>query len=358
MTCLLLLAALPLAAGSARAQDVLQVPAAQGVRPSADLYVVQPGDTLWDISTAFLGSSEYWPRLWSINDHITNPHWIYPGNRLVFVPGTVVEPPRIALEAVVPEEGGGYVAPAVEFSEPEATCGPDVHFDTPRGAAIYQAAGLLEDTEAIPRLGEVRAAHTGARFLAEGQLLYLDLGDDVTLGCGDVVSVLHRERRRVRRPGGGHYGALWRIAAEARVLHLENGMATAEIRKSWSEVERGDVISRAVPVDIQTEAAVPRGSLDGTIVARLQQAEAMLGSTGETVFVDRGRSDGVRVGDAFWIIERRDDFVDLWKEDPSLPASVTGRLVVVRVDETSSTAVVTDANRQVEEGARVVMRLE
>ena len=33
-----------------------------------DQYVIQPGDTLWDISTAFMGNSYYWPRLWSYND--------------------------------------------------------------------------------------------------------------------------------------------------------------------------------------------------------------------------------------------------------------------------------------------------
>jgi len=352
VTCLLLLASLPLLA--ARAQDVVSV--SEGMRPSADLYVVQPGDTLWDISTTFLGSSEFWPRLWSINDYITNPHWIYPGNRIVFVPGTVIEPPQVALETVLPASAEGYVPPTATFTETETPCGPDIHFDTPRPGAVYNAMGVLEDSEEVERLGEVRGAHTGAQWLAEGQVLYLEMDEEPA--CGDVVSILHRERKRVRRPGGGQYGALWRVAAEARVLHVQDGISTAEIRKSWSEVERGDVVSKVVAVDVQTESAVPRGSLDGTIVARLQNAEAALGFTGETVFVDRGRADGVRVGNTFWIVEQRDEFFDLFHEDDDLPFSVTGRIDVVRVDENSSTAVVTDANRHVEEGARVTMHLE
>ena len=44
-------------------------------------YVIQEGDTLWDISNKFMGDSDNWPELWSLNEKITNPHWIYPGNR-------------------------------------------------------------------------------------------------------------------------------------------------------------------------------------------------------------------------------------------------------------------------------------
>ena len=49
-----------------------------------DFYVIQSGDTLWDISTRFLNDPHAWPELWSYNEYITNPHWIYPGNRVYF----------------------------------------------------------------------------------------------------------------------------------------------------------------------------------------------------------------------------------------------------------------------------------
>jgi peptide methionine sulfoxide reductase MsrB len=45
-------------------------------------YIVQPGDTLWDLSQKFSDSAWLWPDLWNENQQITNPHLIYPGDRI------------------------------------------------------------------------------------------------------------------------------------------------------------------------------------------------------------------------------------------------------------------------------------
>jgi len=45
-------------------------------------YTIQKGDTLWDLSERFFDSPALWPGLWTINDQIPNPHWIFPGERI------------------------------------------------------------------------------------------------------------------------------------------------------------------------------------------------------------------------------------------------------------------------------------
>ena len=113
--------------------------ALQGAQDPPDIYVIQRGDTLWDISNKFLGNPHHWPRLWSINEQITNPHWIYPGNKIVFHPGTEIDPPGLSLEPGESYVHEGYITPSVFFEEGVLECGPDVRFTNEIAAATYRA---------------------------------------------------------------------------------------------------------------------------------------------------------------------------------------------------------------------------
>ena len=91
------------------------LPGAQGEAPPqvTEIHQVNQGDTLWDLCTKYLNSPWYWPKIWSYNPQITNPHWIFPGNELRFYPSdenlpTNVEASRM-IEAPHDDEGSGKV---------------------------------------------------------------------------------------------------------------------------------------------------------------------------------------------------------------------------------------------------------
>ena len=65
------------------------------LNPTVDERIVREGDTLWDLAEEILGNPTLWPRVWAMNPEIANPHWIYPGDVVRFVPPTA-EPPSVS----------------------------------------------------------------------------------------------------------------------------------------------------------------------------------------------------------------------------------------------------------------------
>src|SRR5438270_4386689 len=87
-------------------------------------YTITKGDTLWDLSQKFLNNPWYWPKIWSLNPAIENPHWIYPGNKLRIVPG---EGGAQAPAQVQEDQGPGIDATASNApEEPAPGASPDV----------------------------------------------------------------------------------------------------------------------------------------------------------------------------------------------------------------------------------------
>ena len=115
-----------------------------------DSYIILKGDTLWDLSGRFLNNPWYWPKVWSYNPEITNPHWIYPGNAVRFFPGTEEAPARIE---PVP-------APVAEGAEPEEELAPPKELEDFSKADLKKAQDY-GDEDAVAQATHVTSVNVG-----------------------------------------------------------------------------------------------------------------------------------------------------------------------------------------------------
>ncbi len=322
-----------------------------------DRYIIQEGDTLWDISRAFMGDPYYWPQLWSLNEYITNPHWIYPGNEIVFSMGSDLEPPSMSFGG---GDSEGYTAPDTEIEPETLACGPDVRFEKSYGSEHYVTPAFLAQADDVEVWGSVQAAKSGSSLLGPGDTIYLDLDDPGAVACGDLVAlftegadVRHPESRRVR------YGSVWQVGAIARIVNVDDeDRVTAVIRNSYTEVHRGDMVGPAFPIEGEFPVDSPKGDLEGTIIARSGQDMYRLAAVGETVFIDLGKDDGLREGNTFYVVHHRDEMVSMLEEQEMIPDQVVGRVVLTRVDDATSTGVVVDASSPIRIGDQVATAVQ
>src|SRR5262249_46681834 len=85
--------------------------------PTPELHVVRKGDTLWDICGFYFNDPWHWPKIWSYNPQITNPHWIYPGDLVRLLPRGMFQSQTDTKD---PEKGSDAGTPAKPDTPPPA----------------------------------------------------------------------------------------------------------------------------------------------------------------------------------------------------------------------------------------------
>ena len=151
-----------------------------------DRYVVQQGDTLWDISAMFLRDPWFWPEIWYANPQVRNPHLIFPGDvlTLVYMDGR----PRIMLERGVTAtdraDRTDRLEPKVRVEALE-----DAIFTIPydRIAAFLGRPSVL-DRRTADRAPYILASRSGNRMHAAQSEVYVRGAD---FAVDDNLSVVH-----------------------------------------------------------------------------------------------------------------------------------------------------------------------
>ncbi len=348
-------------------------PAAEeaGAVQPPETYVVKPGDTLWDLSGRFLNNPWYWPKVWSYNPEITNPHWIYPGNVVRFFPAAEEAPTRVEPVAEAPPEPVEAPRELEDLSRGSIS-GPSPLADTDAVAVVgpYKIGGgiptratvrhetFVTDRE-LEESGVISAAFEEKEMLATTDKIYARFRKNTPVKVGETY-VVYRTEGKVRHPvTGRNVGYKTRIIGGARVVALGDRVATLTIVAAFDPISRGDYLGPWSQKIVRRVAPKPnQASLDGYILAAETSWVTEIGEH-HVVYVDKGRADGVEEGNTFEVLRSGDP----WRKDPfrptrdrALPDEVIGRLLVVDAKEHASTALVSRSFRELFAGDRVQMR--
>jgi hypothetical protein len=254
-----------------------------------DSHTVQQGDTLWDIAARFLQNPWCWREVWSNNqEQIRDPHWIYPGQRIV------LDRP-LGVLSVAPTSStttATTATPAVSKLSPTARVVITAH-----KSAIPTIDPRLTSLAARYRLVSATSVADAPRIvgLSEGRRLLLR-GDIVFTTKPAVAGETFDVMRALTAPAasdGGELPAvpLLRIGQVRR--QAENPTQFLVVHAD-AELSQGDLLLPVAtqPQTILTPQAAPR--LEGKILAVLR--ESRWASQHDVVALDRGLADGLRPG--------------------------------------------------------------
>lgn len=345
------------------------------IKPSyPQTYVVQKGDTLWDIASKFLEHPWQWSRLWQDNAQIKNPHRIYPADllslhyiehqpRLTLSRNRQSDPTNQAetcrLNAADYEHGRqfilldktGKVLPCVR----ESVIDPPIHLIPQDKIAAFLTSPKIvtqEEFEAAPYVVGFQNGHLIA-------------------GAGDKIYV-----QNLTTTSNEHYtiyrqGEIYQSANEEAILGIEaryvasatreddNNPASLIVTKSAREVRIGD---RIIPAsDIENSLSFfpipPSAPIEGRIIGLLD--DVALAGLHSVVVIDKGSDDGLVTGHELTVYQTGQKMLDPINQhlpEITLPDEIAGRIMIFRPFEHLSYALVMNANHDIRRFDKVKTR--
>ncbi len=333
-------------------------------REIPDVYTVQEGDTLWDITKRFYNDPWYWPKVWSYNPEITNPHWIYPLDRIRLAPPQEIlaEPQPDGTIPSFPDARGRATMPVPTMRQEVAPVD-----DFERHTIFLRDLGYL-DEEALKTIGQLIGGFEEHMLLSNSDVVYVKFKPKQHVLPGQQYTFFRKIQDWERAKG--EKGKLVKIIGTMVVQSFdpEKRVARGLITETLEPIERGFQVAYMerrfdiVPAETNQTHVVAR------VIATIRPMNLL--AHADVVFLNVGKDTGVKPGNRFFVLRRGDDWresvisstVDIGNiaEPPpydidDYPDEAVAELRVIKVRDETTIAFVTRSDTNIAIGDRVEM---
>jgi hypothetical protein len=309
-----------------------------------ELHVVRRGDTLWDICFLYFNDPWQWPKIWSYNPQVTNPHWIYPGDLVRLLPR------------------GVFAQANPRLADPDATAGQPPVDALPAPARRLEVG--IKQTAFVEKSNlDTSITLDGAvdekTLLGDGDSVYLSYPSSKPPKVGEQYSIY--QPGKPVKSGNTEVGAFVRVLGTVEIVSVkQDKRARGVIVEANQEIERGAKVGPLMKTFATVPPSPPKVDAQGAIVAMLTN-DQLIGQ-GEVVFVDLGKRSGVEVGNRMFVVRRGDAYPknmsnQIGQDDRTFPARALGEIVVVDIGDRISVGLVTLAVHEMSVGDIVTMQV-
>lgn len=254
------------------------------------VHTVKKGDTLWDITSQYLQTPWQWPVVWANNQDITNPHLIFPNDKVI-----------------ISKKDGKTVITIIPAGQPEPVPEPAVYTPeefaqgeeksiviSPRYSAYIYSPNLLTGSGQVTKKLEIGdlAAKNESIFIKSSSGLTLHRGVTIVSKVAEVTDL-----------GGKTAGYLYKTIAFAMVEDAMAETYKAIVEYSNQEIRSGDIIFD----DLQNLEPLALKISEPALENSGRVIDIHGGITGSSyldlIFLDLGKASGVDQGAILTIYE-------------------------------------------------------
>jgi LysM repeat protein len=346
--------------GAVNAQDVklpdMRADQTIDTTPADATHVVKKGDTLWDLAFQFLGDPFKWPLIWQLNTYIKNPDLIYPGNILKIPGENNINLSGLENSTPIQSETKGALAMVValrDSSTHSSSYGNDslilssLRQRSLLSPAYFASAPFLwtqKDARGnrYPGNGTVKKP-TDREAYQRFDILNIELFKDVSYEKNDTIDIYTSIKFFHYKNAPAN---LVKRTGRACVREVNEKTMRAQLIDMWDVIKGDERIAPALsfePLEIDT-ITEPDISFEAEVFTRAEETESPYPF--QTVILDRGKEDGVKIGDIFALYHRI--------ENGSPQFSMVGYIVNV-TQNSSSMSIMSIAINRVSEGDRAIL---
>ncbi|MBW2597471.1 MAG: hypothetical protein JRC55_02105 [Deltaproteobacteria bacterium] len=276
----------------------------------------------------------------SENRQISNPHWIYPGERIrifhqkgaqSFVGKTVSR--RRALE-----------------KEPQKE--PLYYYYSP-----INKIGFIRKDPVVPS-GVIFKVKDDKEMISTGDLVFIrSKGGMPPLTAGSKYSVYRTAKPIIDQKTEALIGTQHYLTGMVEITKMDPRFAVARVVQSYRTMEVGNLLMPYKRRSPKIELIQSKKGLNGQLIISEEQANII--GDNDIAFIDKGSKDDVKLGQQYSIYYQENQRLDTeTKEDVLLTQIVYGTLLVLHTEQTTSTVLITRSDQSINPGAKICSPIE
>lgn len=291
-------------------------------------YTIQKGDTLWDISQRFFDSPWQWPDLWEKNSQVSNPHLVYPGERIrLFHKGWM----ETTVKTDVTEKSLQEKKPQKELPY-----------------LLYTAIdkiGFIKKEPVAPS-GYIFKSYNDKIMISRSDKVYIRQSNNASFIPGQKYTIYrtieHAINKKTKDPiGFQHY-----LTGILEITEKHPDFSVAKVVQSFRSIAVNDLLMPYQPLSKKILITESKKGLEGSIISSEEKA-TIIGDNA-IAFIDRGSRDGVMPGQYYSLYYQEKKRLDPKSKKYTLLSVVDfGTLFVLRAEQTTATVLITRSDKSI-----------